>query len=57
MADPESKSGYKVQHDPEFEGDKMHHPYVWYVGGTLVLFLFLVAIAWLALDNGWIPQR
>jgi hypothetical protein len=57
MSDQESKNGYEARHDPEFEGDKMSHPYVWYVGGTLVLFIFLVAMAWMALENGWIPRR
>jgi hypothetical protein len=57
MSEIENKPGYKVQHDPEFEGGGWKHPYVWYIGLTLALFVFLVVIAWLALSNDWIPKR
>jgi hypothetical protein len=50
-------SGYKAEHDPEFEGKKAQHPYVWYIGLVTALFLFLVLMAYLAWTNGWIPQR
>jgi hypothetical protein len=48
---------YQPRHDTEFEGKKANHPYVWYIGLTLVLFLFLIGAAWLALNNGWLPTR
>lgn len=33
------------------------HPYVLYVLGTAILFLFLILMAYLALESGWIPDR
>ncbi len=48
---------YQVEHEREFEGKKANHPYVWYIGLTLGLLLFLVLMAYLAWTNGWIPQR
>jgi hypothetical protein len=51
------KQGYKAAHDTEFEGKKANHPYVWYIGLTTLLFLFLVGIAYLAATNGWVPTR
>ena len=51
MASPERR------YDPEFEGEKWKHPYVWYVVLVVALSGFLLLMGWLAWTNGWIPQR
>ena len=56
-SDSKEKAGWQAQHDSEFEGKKVNHPYVWYIGLTTGLFLFLVLMGWLAWTNGWVPQR
>ncbi len=45
------------QHETEHQGPIWKHPYMIYVGLTMVLFLFLVVMAYLAWTNGWIPNR
>lgn len=41
----------------EHEGSIWKHPYMIYILLTAVLFVALVVVAWLALENGWIPKR
>jgi hypothetical protein len=43
--------------EQEHEGPLWKHPYLAYILLTLVLFIFLLIIGWLALDQGWIPSR
>jgi len=43
--------------EKEHEGSIWKHPYMIYVVLTMALFVVLVIAAWLALSNGWIPQR
>jgi hypothetical protein len=50
-------TGYKPEYEPEFEGKKGNHPYVWYLVLMTALLGFLVLMAYLAWTNGWIPQR
>ncbi len=45
---PETKKG---------EGLGAKHPYLIYLGLTVVLFGFLILMAYLALSNGWLPDR
>ena len=46
-----------VQHEAEFTGSGWKNPYVLYIILTTVLFLFLVLMGYLALQNDWIPHR
>lgn len=45
--------------EPEREhtGPIWKHPYVLYILLTVVLFLLLLFLTWLAMENGWIPNR
>ncbi len=43
--------------EPEHHGSIWKHPYLVYVLLTVLLFVFLVFLGWLAWDNGWIPHR
>ncbi len=43
--------------EPEFEGSIWKHPYFIYIYLTAALALFLAFIGWMALENGWIPNR
>jgi len=45
------------EREPEFEGPIWKHPYVIYIGLTLVLALFLGLVGFLAYQNDWIPKR
>jgi hypothetical protein len=45
------------QVEPEFRGPFWKHPVFLYLLLTGVLFLFLLGMGWLALDQGWIPDR
>lgn len=47
----------ELRPETEHSGPIWTHPYLIYVGLTAVLFLFLVVMAYLALSNGWIPNR
>lgn len=41
----------------EHTGSIWTHPYMIYILLTAALFVLLVFLGWLALTNGWIPQR
>jgi hypothetical protein len=41
----------------EHQGPIWKHPYFLYLLLTVVLFVALLLIGWMALDNGWIPSR
>ncbi len=41
----------------EHQGPIWKHPYVLYLILTVVLFIGLLLIGWLALNNDWIPSR
>lgn len=43
--------------EPEYRGSVWKHPYMLYVLLTMVLFVFLVVMAWLAISNDWLPKR
>ena len=47
-ASPETKQG---------EGLGAKHPYLIYLGLVVVLFGFLIVMGYLALSNGWLPDR
>ncbi len=46
-----------LKHEEEHTGSIWKHPYMIYVILTAILFIFLLGISWLALSNGWIPNR
>jgi hypothetical protein len=50
-------SQQNLQREDEHVGPIWKHPYFLYILLTLVLFLFLVGMPWLAWTNGWIPNR
>lgn len=41
----------------EHQGPIWKHPYMLYIVLTVLLFAILLAIGWLALENGWVPSR
>ena len=43
--------------EPEWTGSVWKHPYLMYVWITMLLFGFLLFMAWLASTQGWIPER
>jgi len=43
--------------EPEHEGSLWTHPYAIYIILTVVLFVFLILMGYLALENDWIPRR
>lgn len=45
------------EREREHSGPIWRHPYFAYAWITALLFVFLVTMAWLALDNGWLPTR
>lgn len=45
------------QREPEHQGPAWKHPYAIYIVLTIVLFLFIVGMGWIALENDWIPKR
>jgi hypothetical protein len=45
------------EREPEWEGSVWKHPYMIYILLTVVLFAFLLGMGWLALTQGWIPDR
>lgn len=52
--DPNQPQGQK---EKDFEGPAWKHPYVIYIGLVLFLFGFLLFMAWMAVENEWIPSR
>jgi hypothetical protein len=42
--------------EEEHQGSIWKHPYMLYVVLTMILFVFLVIAAVLALKNGWLPN-
>lgn len=46
-----------VSKEVEFSGPLWKHPYFLYIILTLVLFGLLVLLAWLAVENDWVPKR
>lgn len=50
-------SGSVKKHEEEHVGSVWKHPYMVYVVLTMVLFVFLVVMGWLAWTNDWIPHR
>jgi len=43
--------------EPEWTGPIWKHPYFLYIWLTLGLFVFLLLMAYLATQEGWIPSR
>lgn len=47
----------ELKPEEEHTGSIWKHPYMIYVALTLILFVLLVVVGWLAWTNGWIPNR
>lgn len=45
------------QKEKDWDGPAWKHPYMVYVLATLVLFVFLLLMGYLAVENEWIPNR
>jgi hypothetical protein len=43
--------------EKDWEGAGWKHPYVLYLGATIVLVVFLFLMGYLAMENEWIPDR
>ena len=43
--------------EKDWNGPAWKHPYVAYLGIVVVLFVFLGLMAYLAIENDWIPKR
>ena len=43
--------------EKEHHGSIWMHPYMLYIVLTIVLFIFLLFMGWVAFTNGWIPNR
>jgi hypothetical protein len=43
--------------EKENDGSLKKHPYLLYVGLVVLLFLFLILMGGLALQNDWLPSR
>lgn len=43
--------------EPEHKGPLWKHPYVLYILLTTALFALLLSLAWLGMENDWIPRR
>ncbi len=54
---PEKKAEKEVQHEAQFTGSGWKNPYVLYILLTTALFLFLILMGAIALDQGWVPSR
>ncbi len=46
-----------LKNEEEHAGSIWKHPYMLYILLTTVLFVFLLAIGFIAWDQGWIPNR
>lgn len=55
--DGETPTTKILKPEQEHVGSIWNHPYLIYVLITFLLFLFLVFVGWLALEEGWIPTR
>ena len=52
------KPEYEMEYyEKEYKDTLWNHPYFIYIVLTLILFLFLGLIGWIAWDNDWIPHR
>jgi hypothetical protein len=47
----------KQNREPEFSGPAWKHPYMLYCLLTVLLFIFLLGMAYMAIQNDWIPSR
>ncbi len=54
---PKPNSQATLVPEREHTGTIWKHPYFIYIYLTVVLFLGLVIIGWLGMENGWIPSR
>jgi hypothetical protein len=45
-----------IKREPEHQGPIWTHPYVVYMVITVLLFLFVGFMGWLAKENDWIPK-
>lgn len=43
--------------EKDWVGSGWKHPYMLYLFGTIALFAFLLFMAYLAMENDWIPKR
>jgi hypothetical protein len=41
----------------EFKGPLWKHPYFMYIWLSMIPFVLLLVLAWLALKNGWLPNH
>lgn len=51
------KSLQPLKMEEEHTGSIWTHPYMLYVVLTVVLFLILLGLGYLASENGWVPSR
>ncbi|MBS1964086.1 MAG: hypothetical protein JST04_17875 [Bdellovibrionales bacterium] len=49
--------GASANREKEWSGPWWKHPYIAYLIGVLTLFAFLGFMAYLAIENEWIPKR
>jgi hypothetical protein len=54
---PDQNVQNRLSSEPEHQGSIWKHPYLVYILLTVVLFCGLLAAAWLAQMNDWIPKR
>jgi len=45
------------KHEEEHRGSILKHPYMIYIGLTILLFTFLIVMTLIASSQGWIPNR
>jgi hypothetical protein len=57
MTSPKDSKFQPSAHEAEHQGSIWKHPYMIYIMLTAALFGFLVFMAYLAIKNGWIPNR
>lgn len=51
------QNGVNQKSEPEYEGSVWKHPYMFYIFGTILLFIFLLGMGYMAIQNDWIPSR
>ncbi len=54
---PQVSRSPQAKREEEWTGPAWKHPYALYLIGTIILFAFLGLMAYLALENDWIPKR